>query len=543
MGDFWATLQGSMVGRVNRLGLVAALAGGFFLLFLAGSILPLTTTTVFSSPDETAVAYFAHEKVWGWWSGFTIFTGISPYGDLSDIPGLHPRSMVQRETVLVPVGFLGMPLLIVPFEWIWSGLGTYVTVLLVLSSVYALFRLVESFGRKAAWAASIVYLTFPIVILYENRGLFPNLPVVALGLWSFFLIRTQTQNWIAILGGVAFGMALTIRPIEAIWLMPWIGYALWSKRRLKRTVMVGIGMAAMCLLGYLMAVRTYGSWLPTIGYWLKDLLPSPDMKLGNNLNGVVDVSTNNLPTVTQILPFGIHPRAMWSNIETYLFGILGPWVAASLAGLATWWAIRFRKKERIDFIPIILTGWTAFVLLLMYGQSRYADNINQTATIGNSFLRYLLPLVPLIGVGVGMLVETLWKMSDRKRFLAIGLVGFLAIYGMVIAFVRDEESIFPVRQQLIRYEGIRSVAQAMLPPGTIVLSERSDKIFVGLNVVAVSPMPNDKTLEQLAASGARLALFHRMLTPEQKETFAGGLVKDWLLVSVFENEALYLSRP
>jgi hypothetical protein len=485
--------------------------------------------------------------------------------------------MIQIGDQLVPTGFLGMPMLVAPFEWIWNGLGAYVVILLVLSSAYALFRLSSSLGQRAAWAATIVYLTFPILILYENRSFFPNLPVVALGIWAVWLFKERKTNWQMALGGFALGAALIIRPIEAIWLLPWIAWALLGAKR-SALIAPGVITIAVCVFAGVMGTLTYGG-IGRIGYWTRDIsfmaeadrlmgadeLDTPpatsatQLKLDDEtlqkLQSVADQmtpvqqeETKKQSSLFLLLPFGIHPRAMWSNIEIYLFGILGPWVASALAGFAMWGAIRFRKKQTIPWMPIALTGWTIAMLLLFYGQSRYADNINQTATIGNSFLRYLLPLVPLIGVGSGLLVESLWNMSERKRFLAAGLVGFLAIYGIVTACVRDEESIFPVRQQLIRYEEIRTVARAMLPPGTIVLSERSDKIFAGLDVVAVSPIPDQWTLDRLTEkwlteSDVRIALFHRMLTPEQKETFAGGLVKDWLLVSVFDNEALYLSRP
>jgi hypothetical protein len=507
------------------------IAAAVLLFLLVATILPVATTQVFASPDETAVAAFA--RGWTWDKGFSLWTNLSL--GLDGMTGLHPRSMVQQGARLMPVGFLGMPMLILPFEKVVEGSGAFLTALLVLSSAFALFRLAEAFGRRAAWTSVIVYLTFPTVLLYTNRGLFPNLPVVALGIWAMWLLQ-QNKKWMHILGGMVIGLALTIRPIEALWLLPWIAWIVFRQKEKQRFTLAGMAAAVVCVIGYVSAVQTYGHFLFPVGYWLHDVTLS---ELVAPVPTVRDLSGPTLPSLPSILPFGIHPRGMWNNIQSMLFGILGPWVAASLAGYALWmW--RHRAGTRQSLAPTLLTGWTVVVLLVMYGQARYTDNINGTATLGNSFLRYLLPLVPLMAIAIGLLAEELSKIAFRWRVAAIGLTIFFAVFGTVTALVRDEESIIPTRMQLERYMYIREVVQHILEPGSIILSERSDKIFVGLPYVSVSPMPSSYVIRIIQNSSQPSALFHRLLTDEQRATFADGAYQDWWLANVFENEGIYI---
>lgn len=512
--------------------LIIGIAAGSLLFLLLGTILPMTTTQVFASPDETAVAAFA--RGWSWSHGFTLTPADSRKWDFV----VHPRSMVQEVDRLEPVGFLGMPILILPFEMLRKGFGSFLTVIIIASSAFALFCLVKPLGKNAAWTAVIVYLSFPTVLLYTNRSLFPNLPVVALGLWAVYLIRSRKESWAEILSGVALGFALIIRPVEALWLVPWVLWAGHIRFFNRDHIRIKTATIIVCLLGYLMAVLTYRTWLPLIGYWLSDMAPKASTV--QTLGATETMKSDGfLDIVRSVLPFGIHPRALLSNIQVFLFGILGPWVAAAMAGVALW---MWKRRDHLNVFvtPLVLSGWTVFVLLFMYGQARYMDNINGTATLGNSFLRYLLPLAPLIAVGIGLLVEELSKIAFRWKVCAIGLVIFFAIFGVVTALMRDEEAIIPTRGQLVRAEYIRDVAQGLLPPGAVVLSERSDKIFVGTGFMAVSPMPDNAIIEQLKASGEPLALFHRILTDDQRQSFAGGAFEDWLLASVFDNEALYI---
>lgn len=508
---------------------ICMLGGAAFL--SVATILPRTTTTVYASPDETAVAMFARGP---------FFTSLSIHGGipeaLSEIPGLHPRSMVQQGGFLVPVGFLGMPMLAWPFERGREGSSAFLTALLVLSCAWPLFWLARRCGRVASWTSVAVFLSFPTVLLYANRGLFPNLPVVALALWGIWALHERDDRPFGILAGTVIGVALLIRPVEAAWLLPWALWAGWGSWRV-RWASILIPAGAVCLFGYIASVMTYGSWVPTTGYWLRDTVSEPLPVMTDDAGAMMHPSS--------VLPFGIHPRAAWENVRLFWLGLFGAWVGAAFVGIAAWVRNRRGPIWTVGRIaPLILTGWTICVLLLFYGQSLYADNINGTVSVGNSFLRYLLPLVPLVAIGIGLLAQALWEQKRGWRVLTVAIIALFAVYGTAVALLRPEEGILKTRAELTRYQEIRAIAVRMLPRETLVLSERSDKVFAGSHLIAVSPIPKSDTLQALLERGASVALFHRNLTRAQEETFADGVFLDRLEpIATFNNEVLYRVLP
>src|SRR3990167_10663032 len=92
-----------------------AVIGAVVFLWVA-TILPRTTTALFASPDETGVMLF--DRAWSPTVGFRLPHRLPR--DLANLVGLHPRSTVRQGDVLVPVGFLGMPFLVMLAERVRS---------------------------------------------------------------------------------------------------------------------------------------------------------------------------------------------------------------------------------------------------------------------------------------------------------------------------------------------------------------------------------------------------------------------------------------
>src|SRR3989338_3674482 len=485
--------------------LVCACAVMGVVVFLwVATILPRTTTALFASPDETAVMLFA--RAWSPTVGFRLPHRLPR--DLADLVGLHPRSTVRQGDALVPVGFLGMPFLVMLAERVFTGLGAYLTALLVLSPASPLWRLARRVSARVAWVTTLIYLTFPTILLYANRGLFPNLPVVAFGLWSVWAFRVVRGPWSVVIGGLTLGLALTIRPTEALWLLPWIAWAIWmSKTTWRRILVACVVTTIVCLGGLWLAYQTYPGprgWIPPIGYFLRDstleTVPGSEPALS-------EVEGFPVPDVS--LPFGFHPRVMWRNVWTYFGSTLGPWFAASVLGAVI--AVR-RRRDTLTRSFILVAGWTVGILLLVYGQAVYTDNIRGSASLANSFLRYMLPLTPLVAFGIALLVEDARTLPKRGTLVATGLVVFFALYGVAVALNGDEESVLNTERQLVRYAEIRRLADENLDPGTVILSERSDKIFASGDFVAVSPFPPPETIDAIVRSSTTVVLFHRTPT-------------------------------
>lgn len=507
------------VTRTMLLFLFFALASLFFV------ILSLDTS-VFLSPDETATA--ASARAFAETGAMQL-----PEPLVRQFPWLHPRSFVSRGDGMVPVGFLGMPLIVGAVRKALGDWGMAVfTPLLALSVAWPLWRFTRKFGMAGQAATVTAWLTFPTVVLYANRGLFPNLAAVCFAIWSAYLLM-QGRTYGRVMGSGAFlGLALAVRPVEAMWLVPWIVVAWMYRERPHglrvRTTLIVFGASAFFVLAiaFLVAWRTYGSPF-MVGYLLRDPSIAPAAQ-----SGAVGAQT------LFAWPFGFHPRNVLYNIRTYLGGFLGPWTAVAI--LASLLAIRRRAYR-----PVVLTGvWTLAALSAVYGQAIYQDHVGfNVASFGNSFLRYLLPLAPFAAVSAGALVAFV---AERRKpalaaLFALFLAGSLASLGTWTAFQRDDEGILPAAGELVRYRAIRETAVEYLDDETVVLSERSDKIFFPA-FRAVSPLPPASDIRGLLEQASvNLALYGQTLDSDSVLDWRKGGIE---LLPVFEagRETLYLLR-
>ena len=512
------------------------LALGIGMLFL---YLPSFGGRVFLSPDETANAVGAMRFA---------ETGSlrMSQNDLSEFPWMHPRSFVTQGDALVPVGFVGTSILASVFYRIGGSWGmTFFFALLALSVAYPIWKCMLPLGKWPARAGVIAWLTFPTVLLYANRGLFPNLPVVSLTVWSLYLLQVQTtetkKRTLNVLAGVLIGLALSIRPVEVIWILPWNAFAMWwaqkkEERSLRKMVTsreTALFFASVLFTSCVFAIvgrTTYGSWL-AIGYHLKDV--------GNTSDQVVAVASGQASqSLTSVLPFGIHPRNIWFNVKSYLISFMWPWFLLGIAGVAVFW------KDRSKRIWIVLAGWTMFSLFILYGSGLYQDHVRLGAvTVGNSFLRYMLPL-SVVGVflvaGLVRCIETWITREGVARVVIVFFLACVSFFGIWTAFLRDDEGLIQDRIELQRYSDIRAQAVTALPADTVVFSDRSDKIFYP--VFRVAPVAGfENLLAYLLEQRGPVAFFGRTFDEKSINEWADRGVR---FVNVLEagNETLYIAE-
>lgn len=530
---------------------------GIFIGFLIlGAWLPSATRSVFASPDETAVAIIADTlRKTG--------RALLPQEQVITIPWLHPRSWVSSGPNLIPVGFLGWPLLLAPFVFLfgrtvlpWMGL------LLATSALYPAFRLLaRRFSLSQALIGTLLLGVFPTVVLYANRGLFANLPQLALLAWWLFLVRSEAHKnsfgrraflHHALVGALGISLLL-LRPVEAIWLLPWMWW--WSRKRTwsRSDILACFGGAVpIILLSVYITYRTYGDPF-AIGYLLRDN-PLPPLQ-GMGVSVATPVSSPSSVEWSALLPYGFHPRHIWWNLQSFTLEILWPW----LLGLVVVWVpivvrtVRRLREGGVEGIkswrvtslfstPVLLSVWTIIFLLTLYGSGLYADHIRPGAvTIGNSFLRYMLPLVLL---WVWLFLCALEKNQDQRgvRRYSWVIAFVLLVTSLWTVFAKDDEGLLATRRELKRYAMIRAAAEVQLPPGTIVLSERSDKIFFPVFPV-VSPLPPPAERLRLAqVPGVSLALFARPLSQSERDAWrVAGVVPQEL--QSFGRERLYYLQP
>ena len=192
---------------------------------------------------------------------------------------------------------------------------------------------------------------------------------------------------------------------------------------------------------------------------------------------------------------------------------------------------------------ILLGLWTFLFLVLYYGNGRYLDNILGTAAIGNSFIRYLLPLGFLSGLALAWIYR-LAGIAKYGRPIVIAMTVLLAFTGIWRAYAADAEGLIAGRTELKRYASIRESTAIWFKPGDIILSERSDKIFFPV-YRGVSPLPqidDASLLSHAVDQQVGIGLFVRPLAQSQADAWRKIGLEPIELAS-FGREKLYRLQP
>ncbi|MCK9360725.1 glycosyltransferase family 39 protein [Patescibacteria group bacterium] len=511
--------------------------GGILLLLLPFYFwLATAGVGVYASPDETANAITIRQL--DWYGRITVAEPLA-----KDFPWVHPRSYISQGDAIAPVGFLGWPWIISVFSLILGqGMVPILATLAAVSMAIPLFGLLRRFGRAPAFAGVIIGMTFPTLILFGNRALFPQIGLLVLGVWTMFgLSRLSSKDAPWKFGALAFlgTLAMSARPTEIIWLLPWFA---WFAKDLrpdrKRIIAACVGaLIPLMFIGFHAQISYGGFWKS--GYMARD-------------NGSVEMialpAGPNDPTRSIVFPFGIHPKYLVWNVWSFLFKLLFPWtVLVIAAAVSIGWEMK-QSKERNwkKFIErhavTLLSLWTVGFLIAYYGQGLYTDHVQRGAvTIANSFVRYLLPLAPLAALATAYLFQ---KYQDRPRgaLVLIGLVMVLSGYGTWVALARDNEGLIATRGELVRYLDIRRQAAEHFGPTDLILSERSDKIFFPGHRTALIPANLEVARLVKAHPEVRVGLFARPLSQSQADAWRkAGFEPNELLVS--GREKLYLLSP
>jgi len=495
---------------------------------------------VWMSPDETANAISAISLVKNGNFGYD-------WHMPSEFAWAHPRSyvLVPELNRMAPVGFLGVPLILAACFALFGLFGIlFFTPLLALATLWPLWKILpETWVKPVKFMTLFVWMSFPAVILYANRGTFAQLPVVCLAVWIWWLItKCKIQNskfkiWRLLVAGGVSGLALCMRPTEALWLIPmvvaaWLyGRASDEKAAQKSTWQQVVWFCAPLILvlfiGAYFGYMTYGSWLVS-GYQIR---PVAQQAAAN----VTEVLHTQSLSVFSALPFGLHPRNIIWNVQMYLGWLLWPWTFLLLAGGILLVKEKFWKNPSV--YPVIAMAWTIVVVVFFYGNGIYQDHVQINAvTIGNSFIRYILPISIPMALAAGCVFSSLWRHWPLKIF-AVCLTVAMVSGGIWLASSHDDEGLLSNERELIRYQQFRNAAVRLHQHGSFVLSDRSDKVFYP-SLMAVSPMPSADQLLALRETGVDVSLF---LPTQDWRGMKAWLDKGVLLFPVFTegNQTLY----
>lgn len=522
-----------------------------FALFSVWLRLPLVSGNIWMSPDETAniasAINFAETGKFGFSSELT-----------EKYIWAHPRSFVYiPETKLVaPIGFLGMPVILSLIYKLFGLLGiNFFAPLLALATLYPLWRILpKKWPKPAKLATLIIWMSFPTIILYANRGTFPQLTQLCLVIWTWFIItqtpnteprtpnklitKTRTRYYDLInklnlpIAGILSALALIIRPVEAIWIIPVLIFAfiMHGKRDVGRLALLFVvPFVLLLLIGAKLSAETYGKWFVS-GYQIR-----PEAVQVTENVAEAETTQSEAVSFLDTLPFSFHPMHIWWNVKNYYFWMLLPWSVLMLGSLLIIYKEKLWKSKQLW--SLLAIGWAIFAITVFYGNGIYQDHVRlNEISLGNSFLRYTLPISIAAAISAGFIFSRLWKHWSLKIF-TLCITAAFASYGIWMAISGYDESLLFVEQELISYGQVREAALSDFPEEGIILSDRSDKIFFPA-LSSVSPMPTDEQIKDLLNDGYHL----RVYLPTQDST---GLAKwDELghpLVPVFTsgNQTLY----
>ncbi|HBR80108.1 MAG: hypothetical protein UX09_C0002G0020 [Candidatus Uhrbacteria bacterium GW2011_GWE2_45_35] len=477
-----------MVSKNRRDLIILAVVG---LIFFLSTLVLVNLSPTYSSPDETANAFFAETfATQGQLFSFEPFNTV-----LGDV--LFPRSVISFSGRLLPIGFLGLPIIfgfLMRLFGFWSlAFWTPFFAVLAMWAWYGLIR--KIFNRQVALFSALLLVTHPAWWYWSGRPLMPNVTFVSFLIFSgFFLvvkpIKFLKKDWAGLdpfLAGLCFSLSLWIRSFEFFWLAPliFLGVIVLRKYFSWKTVVLFLATSLLAIVPLLFFNNSlYGEPWKT-GY----NITSPTFLENNSSQIDEDESLDQNPTIVSStsllsaisLPFGWHPRTAVRHIFDY--GLLMFWwlTIPAAVGFFLLWP---RKKDQAkvkDFHGFYLMTFVFSVLWfgLIYGSWTIHDNPDLAAVaIVNSYTRYWLPVfvlsTPLVALVLVKLMVTVKKFG---RLLA--LAGLLVIVGLSFnsVFFSSNDSLWPMRQRLIGAATTHNRLLELTEIDSVIVVDRADKLF------------------------------------------------------------------
>jgi hypothetical protein len=420
----------------------------------------------FNSPDETANYLFSQR-----WSKFGQFKYNDVYASASQ-GYILPRSLQWNFYSVVPVGFVGLPLI---FGFIAQIIGSQWIIFLtpVFMSVSLLFlylALTKTNKQTFAWL-TIIFICLQPAWLYSaarplmTTGLFASFVIMS---FAWFLLATKYQRAVFYaLSGLFLGASLLVRLSEGAWLLP-LGVLLlivyW-----KKIYWPGIILAIVCLLPplFLHAIYNYHHFGSALQFGYNHVL--------------ANFSSSFLKTA--IFPFGVNLSVAWQHWLDYSLRLFPVWSVSALIALFIYILYLLKDKKWSRLFYLIIALLIVAYLIVYYGSWTFYDNPDPMAiTIGNSYVRYFLPITLL---SAPLLSFALTKIKSNYLFF-IAVVVTVCILGQQTyqaVWQGPGEGIIQLKQTIGNYQLLREQIISKTPSKSIIITNRMDKVAFPLRRV------------------------------------------------------------
>jgi len=576
--ESWFKHEGS---RRADLWIIAVIAVFFF---LTATILAFGMPRIFISPDETANFFFASE--------FVENTKLSVFEPLNQTlaDAVHPRSVFSIDGRLLPVSFVGLPVL---YGLIGKAFGVnlmvFLTPMIAALVLFAWRGTVERiFNRKIAFVSTVLLAFHPAWWYYSARGMMHNVLFVSLLMFTVWLlvarpfrrvgpsflrrgsrggsVRTKppvaplgkgdTSIWSnldIVLAGFMFGFGLFVRSAELFWLVPVLVLVLvmmWKQLKWRNMVLFAASVLIALLPMFILNQTLYGGPLE-FGYTAQNTAGATNVSLSTD-----DRLTSVTPIeATSVLPFSFNLRSILKH--TFHYGLEIFWWFSILVLIGIPLAIRGLKSRRKPSEESKkYLQWTFHAVFLvsgallagLYGSWSFTDNPDpNTITIANSYVRYWLPVFLLTTVYAATVLVWLKDRMRTKLSGALMVIAVLVLFmglGIRGTFFAPEDGLIQVRETLIRSQEIKTDVLALTEPEAVIVVDRADKLFFPERKV-IYPLRSDSTYELMPRIILRNPLYYYGITFPQldidylnsKKLAELGLKIE--IVQTFDQESLY----
>jgi hypothetical protein len=522
----------SLFLRKNKWWVLGLLGGVAFFVCYVWFAVVIDASRHFPSPDEASNAFWSEV-----FRQDSVLWQVNPlsvvYGDV-----VHPRSMRAIEGMLVPGGFLGLPVLIGLVGKIWGVLMIGVVPLFAVFGVVSFGMIVGAWvgNRRVGVIAGVLAGVHPAWWYWASRVYMPQVAAMSLAMMSVLFVVCQPMRkkmLNVVLSAVCAGLALVVRPDVVVWfvLAAMVGMVWYRKAFFevcwKRDLMVWIGVFVVVLVPFLvMNYATYGVVFGS-GY-------------GSGLEVGVVANAEAGWFEKLVFPLGFAPRLAWQNGVDFLLYLFPLWSGLVAMGVVYWAWLVFRKKGVVERVKEMLRGqcvYDAFVtwlivmigvggyMVLFYGSYVLSDNtVVGAVTIGISYTRYwlllyLLSVIP-VAVMLGNMFEEglLWHKprNDRIRIgVVIGVMVGLVISGWKAVWWAPhwmEPSIEKLSQVENAVRGDAKLAEEILvltETGSVIVTERADKFLFPARqvIVPLRSLGTFTAVEQMLGDGVPVYYF------------------------------------
>ncbi len=413
------------------------------------------------SPDERANNFFAHTVAeQGQLHTTELYNGIA-------FDRVHPRAMESHGGIVSHSVFWGMSLI---YGLLARAVGFDVVPLLtplltIIMSIAVLSIARLHFSRETSWLVGSLSLIMPGILYFSFRAWHNNIAFAMLLVVSwcgaaYALQKTQTvfaRRLTLLLSGASFGLAVLIRPIEFVWMLPLLAYLYGYYKEMRKASLLFMGCGVLTVLGY--GVVTW-------------FLRHPSLEILN---------TSMILSSGISLPFGSHSSDMIKNVWNY-FGKL-QWVHATLGagGLGVVLYYRYVRKVTHDVIThyVRLCAVCVYVMVaqwIAYGIFMFNDSGLGAVTISNSYVRYWLVasimLLPLIAIAL----ETIKDRYEKWVLVAFSVIAVLAMITSVRVVYRGADGVTAMVARHVHYDTSTNVALNYIPSDAVVLTKSLDKV-------------------------------------------------------------------